>query len=55
VVQHVALHPDRLIGFMCIDATQSGELEELDRCYCDLGFRGTKLSPVYQGFHPQDE
>lgn len=55
VAEYVALHADRLIGFMCIDPTQSGEVEELDRCYYDLGLRGIKMSPVYQGFHPQDE
>ena len=55
VAEYVRQHSEKLIGFMCVDPTQDGVVEELERCYHDLGLRGIKLSPVYQGFHPQDE
>lgn len=55
VTDYVRQHSDKLIGFMSVDATQQGVMEELERCYYDLGLKGIKLSPIYQGFHPQDE
>ena len=55
VADYVRQHPDKLIGFMSVDPTQEGALQELERCYYDLGLKGIKLSPIYQGFHPQDE
>lgn len=55
VAAYVRSHPEKLIGFMSVDPTQEGALEELERSYFDLGLRGIKLSPIYQGFHPQDE
>ena len=55
VAAYVQSHPEKLIGFMSVDPTQEGSLEELERGHFDLGLRGIKLSPIYQGFHPHDE
>lgn len=48
-------YPDRVIGFMGLDPKQPKVLEELDRCYYDLGLKGIKLGPIYQKFHPLDK
>jgi len=55
VAAYVQSHPEKLIGFMSVDPTQEGVLEELERSHCDLGLKGIKLSPIYQGFHPHDQ
>ena len=55
VAEYVAQHPEKLIGFMSVDPHQPRVLDELERCYHDLGLRGIKMSPIYQGFHPLDE
>lgn len=46
-------HPDRIIGFMSVDPTHPGAVEEMERAY-QLGLRGLKLGPIYQDFHPHD-
>jgi hypothetical protein len=51
---YVRRYPDRVIGFMGLDPTDPRVLDELDRCYYDLGLRGIKLGPIYQKFHPLD-
>ena len=46
----------RTVGFMSVDPTQHGAVAEIERCHADLGLRGIKLGPVYQGtspLHPQ--
>jgi len=50
---YVNRHPEKLVGFMSIDPCQPDAVEELERCVRDLGLRGIKMSPVYQGFDPQ--
>ncbi len=55
VADYVALHPDRLIGFMALDPTQSDWQAELHDGHQRLGLRGIKLMPMYAGFFPQDE
>jgi len=52
VAAYVNQHPEKLIGFMSVDPTQAGAVEEFERCHHDLGLRGIKMSPIYQGFHP---
>lgn len=47
----VTAAPDRRIGFMALDPRWPNVLEELERCV-DLGLRGIKLGPNYQGFDP---
>lgn len=52
VSAYVRCDEARLIGFCSIDP-QKGQVEErLDRAVQDLGLRGVKLAPTYQGFDP---
>ncbi len=55
VADYVALHPDRLIGFMALDPTQDGWQDEMHDGHQRLGLRGIKLMPMYAGFFPYDE
>ena len=54
VANYVAQHPDRLIGFMCLDPTQSGWRDEMEEGHKDLKLKGIKLLPMYAGFKPND-
>lgn len=55
IAAYVARHPEKLIGFACIDPNEPDYLDELHRCFETLPFRGLKLAPIYQNFHPMDE
>jgi hypothetical protein len=48
----VAADPFRRIGFCSVDPEDPGALAELERSVGDLGLRGIKLGPNYQGFEP---
>lgn len=48
-------HPDRLIGFGCVNPLAEGAAKELERIVTDLGLRGLKLHPPLQNFYPNDE
>jgi predicted TIM-barrel fold metal-dependent hydrolase len=52
VADYVARDPDRLIGFGAVDPGDPGAPEELERMKQDLGLRGCKLGPIYQGVDP---
>jgi uncharacterized protein len=54
VADYVAQHPDRLIGFLSVDPTQSGWQAEMHDGRERLGLRGIKLLPMYAGFEPHD-
>ncbi len=54
VAAHVKQAPERLVFFASIDPGSSGFEQELERCHADLGCRGVKLGPIYQGVHPLD-
>src|SRR6056297_2178740 len=54
VAQQVAQQSDRMIGFLSLDPTQPGWLEELNHGHQILGLQGIKLMPMYAGFEPQD-
>ena len=45
-------YPDKVIGFMSVHPGDANVMEELERCTEDLGLRGMKLAPNYQGFDP---
>ena len=47
--------PDRLVFFTSVDPAESNFMEELERTHQDLGARGIKLGPIYQGIHPTDK
>ena len=55
VASYVSRFPDRFVGFGGIDLAEEGAPEEVERCAQDLGLRGLKIGPVYQGVHPLDE
>jgi uncharacterized protein len=55
VRKYVAQHPEKLIGFACLDPTEPEYLEEMEKCFLQDGFRGLKLAPIYQNFHVMDE
>jgi predicted TIM-barrel fold metal-dependent hydrolase len=48
----VADAPRRRIGFLSVHPDEPGALDEAERCVVDLGLRGIKLGPNYQGFDP---
>jgi len=55
VCAQVCRAPDRLVFFTSVDPAEDGFMDELERTHHDLGARGIKLGPVYQGVHPADE
>jgi predicted TIM-barrel fold metal-dependent hydrolase len=52
--EFAAADPTRRIGFLTVDPTRPGALEEVERCRTALGLRGIKLGPNYQRFDPLD-
>ena len=54
VREQVNKAPDRLIFFTSVDPNESGFMEELERTHQDMGAKGIKLGPIYQGVHPLD-
>lgn len=54
IAEYVAQHPEKLIGWCSLDPTRPGCVEELERCVHDLGLRGLKVGPPYQGWDPTD-
>ena len=55
VREQVDRAPDRLIFFTSVNPSEDGYMEELERTHVDLGARGIKLGPIYQGVHPTDD
>lgn len=54
VAAYVQRHPDRLIGFACVDPSDPDAADELEDCVRRLGLRGLKLGPIYQHFDPTE-
>ncbi len=54
VAAYVRQHPDRLLGFACVDPADDDPVGELEHAVRDLKLKGLKLAPVYQNFHPMD-
>jgi predicted TIM-barrel fold metal-dependent hydrolase len=54
IANYVAQDPDRLIGFLSVDPTQPGWVDELHHGHEALGLRGVKLLPMYAGFKVDD-
>lgn len=44
--------PDKIIGFMSVHPDEPDPIGEIERSAHDLGLRGMKLGPNYQGFDP---
>jgi hypothetical protein len=55
VADYVRCHPEKLIGFACLDPNEPDHLDEMHRAFEDLKLRGLKLAPIYQNYHPMDE
>lgn len=49
------LAPDRLIFFTSVNPAEKDYMAELERTHQDLGAKGIKLGPIYQGVHPLDK
>ncbi|MCA1646685.1 MAG: amidohydrolase family protein [Chloroflexi bacterium] len=47
-------HAEKLIGFMSVHPDEGDPVQEIERCVHELGLRGIKLGPNYQGFEPLD-
>jgi len=45
-------YPAKLVGFMSVHPEEGDVVAEITRCVSDLGLRGIKLGPNYQGFDP---
>lgn len=54
IADYVKRDPGKLIGFMSIDPNEPNPVNEIERCYYNLGLKGIKLAPMYQNFHPHD-
>lgn len=54
VAEYCRRDPEKLRGFACVDPHDRGALAELKRCVNELGLRGLKASPIYQGYDPMD-
>jgi len=48
----VRAYPDKLIGFLSVHPEEGDPVAEIERCVSDLGLKGIKLGPNYQGFDP---
>jgi predicted TIM-barrel fold metal-dependent hydrolase len=53
VARQVAESEGRAVGFASVDPRRDGAAAEFERAITELGLRGLKLSPVYQGFDPR--
>jgi predicted TIM-barrel fold metal-dependent hydrolase len=52
VAEYVASDPTRLTGFACVDPNDPQAVPKLRDAVANMGFRGLKLAPPYQSFHP---
>jgi predicted TIM-barrel fold metal-dependent hydrolase len=48
----VRAYPDKLVGFLSVHPEEGDPVAEIERCVSDLGLKGIKLGPNYQGFDP---
>ena len=53
VAEYVNAHPDKMIGFAGVDATDENVADHIEEAR-DLGMKGLTLSPASQNFHPAD-
>jgi len=55
VKAQVDLASDRLVFFTSVNPSEEGYMAELERTHRNLGAKGIKLAPIYQGVHPLDK
>jgi hypothetical protein len=51
ITEYVHQDPSKLIGFFSVDPRDPDCIEKM-RYYIEIGFKGLKTGPVYQGYHP---
>jgi predicted TIM-barrel fold metal-dependent hydrolase len=54
IAQFVARAPGKLIGFMSLDPSEPGWMDDFERSRTVLKLKGVKLGPIYAGFDPTD-
>lgn len=47
--------PSRAVGFASVDPSDPSAVDKVRYAATDLGLKGLKLSPPYQGFHPHSD
>ena len=52
IAEYAGRYPGRAVGFASVHPNEPGAAAEFERSVKDLGLKGLKLSPVYQGFDP---
>jgi hypothetical protein len=55
IASYVHADPEHRVGYLSVDPMEEGALAEVERSVVELGLRGLKLAPTYQGFHPLDD
>ena len=55
IAEYVATNPEHLVGFGSVDPSDPHAVDKVKYAATDLGLRGLKLSPPYQGFHPHSD
>jgi predicted TIM-barrel fold metal-dependent hydrolase len=53
--EYVHAHPEKLIGFACVDPASENVHDALAHGIDHLKLRGVKLGPIYQHLHPLDD
>ncbi|MBL7253302.1 amidohydrolase family protein [Paractinoplanes lichenicola] len=51
----VTKNPDKYVGFGSVDPSDRHAVQKVHYAATDLGLKGLKLSPPYQGFHPHSD
>ncbi len=54
IARFVSQHADRFIGWCSVDPNDPDCADELEHYVTKLGFRGLKVSPIYQNWDPTD-
>jgi len=54
IAQFAAHAPQKLIGFMSLDPSEPGWMDDFERSRTVLKLKGVKLGPIYAGFDPTD-
>lgn len=54
IAAFVREHSDRFIGWCSVDPNDADCVDQLEHYVNNLGFRGLKVSPIYQNWDPQD-
>ena len=54
IANFVANHSDRFIGWCSVDPNDPACVEQLEFYITQRGFRGLKVSPIYQNWNPED-